>query len=398
MNIIDLDIYTIITSSVLLLLSIITPMLNPFFRFRKKGNCVSTPDASSTPDTTLPPLSLVLTPCDDLGNLTKNLPLFLQQKYAPGYRVIVVIEQGDHDAESIIGQIEHQYRTERPDADASLYITRIPKTSRYISKKKLAITIGIKAATTEWVVLAETYSYPSSDNWLSTMASRCDDEHNLVIGHTKYDEQTSAFRRFERLLTSHYLMREYCKGVGYRCISENLIIRKSDFLNNDGFLNNLHLMRGEYDFLVNTHAQKRKSALVADNEAWLIEDEPTHKQWINKHLYYLESRKFLERSFSHRLLFNLDQKAFHLNYLLILSAIIVASIFKLWFILGAALLALLITIIFRTVLCNRALRDFEEDISPLKALLLEVGIFWHNVEYLLRYQWADKRDFTTHKL
>ncbi len=396
MNFVTIDNFTIIASIALIILSIVTPMLNPFFRFSKKDNYQEeSPDSEPTP---APPLSLVITPFDDAEGLAKNLPHLLQQDYPAAYQVIVVIEQGDHRAEEIIGNIKNSYPDGQAQSHAELYVTYIPQSSRYISRKKLAITLGIKAAKNEWIVLTETSCRPASSQWLSTIGRHCHGENNLVVGYGCFDDNTASYRRFERLHTSFYLMREASRGTAYRDNSYNIAFRKTEFMDGDGYLGNLHLMRGEYDFVVNKHAHKATTALETAEEAWMMEDEPTEKSWLNRHIFYLESRKSLNRGFRHRLPFNIDQAALHLNMLLLLGALAFAGFAQNWILLASATLALIVTFIFRSILCHKALRSFGENISPLGATFYELGILWHNLWYMLRYRMADKHDFTTHKL
>lgn len=393
MNPLFFDNFTIITSLALILLSILAPMLNPFFRFKKQQQY----DDSNLEETVATPsISLILTPYDNADTLEKNLPSFLQQHYPSGYQVIIVIEQGDHDVESIISRTLNSIDLSEPKPE--VYVTCIPKSSRYVSKKKLAITIGVKAAKYDWVLITESSCRPASPQWLSIMARHCSENNNLVVGYGKYDDGTSSFRRFERLHNSFYLMREYTKGTAYRMNSYNLLMCKSDFMDKGGFLGNLHLTRGEYDFLINKYAQKGNTALETDDRAWLIEDEPSDTKWLNRHLYYMESRRFLERSGRHRLLFNIDQTALHLTYLLLVAGILYASVDSNWILLGASVLALLVTVVFRIALCRRALKDFDERMFPVKALFYEISMIWRHIGYMIRYRLADKNDFTTHKL
>lgn len=393
MNALSFDSITLIASSVLILLGILTPMLNPFFRFRKKQpyDDINREDLPIAPS-----ISLVLTPYDSANRLEKNLSYFLQQDYPSGYQVIIVIEEKDHDAEEIISRTLS--RVSQTESYAEIYVTHIPKSSRYVSRKKLAITLGIKAAKYDWVLVTEASCRPSSTQWLNKMARHCNDSNNLVIGYTNYETSTSSFRRFERLHNAFYLMREASKGHAYRNTSYNLLLRKKEFLENGGFLGNLHLTRGEYDFLVNKYTNKHSTALETSDEAWLIEDEPSNKTWLNKHLYYLESRKFLQRGAKRRWLYNIDQLALHITYLLCIAAIAYAAITPNWVLLGAAIASLLTALIFRGILSHRALTDFGEDISVLKALFFEVTQVWHNLSYMIRYRLANKYDFTTHKL
>ncbi len=260
------------------------------------------------------------------------------------------------------------------------------------------MTLGIKAAKYDRILPTEVCCKPASEHWLACMARHCNESNSLVIGYGRYDNTTAASRRFEHLQEAFYLMREHSHTIPYRTNNYNVMLRKSDFMKQDGFLGNLHLMRGEYDFLVNKYAQENATALEISDEAWLIEDEPSDKTWLNKHLFYLESRKFLNRNFKHRFLFNLDQFALHANYMLILAAMIYGALVPNHILLGTACVALIITLTFRGMLCHRATSDFSEDISPLKSLLFETSIIWHKLYYMTKFRLADKNDFTTHKL
>lgn len=393
MNVFETDTLTLIASVTLLLLGILTPMLSPFFRFRKAKH----PSADDAPDTAgLPPLSIILTPLDDAFELKKNLPALLRQDYAPGYQVIIVIGQGDHEAESIIGEVLDT--VDLAQTHAEVYVTCIPQSSRYISRKKLAITLGIKAARHEWVLPTEASCRPASPQWLAGMARHCTPTTNLVIGYGRYEESTLSFRRYERLRDSHYLMREDAVGTAYRTNSHNLLLRKQTFMEGDGYLGNLHLMRGEYDFLVNKYAARGTTALEIGEGAWLVEDEPTDKTWLNKHIFYMESRKFLARGARHRWLFNLDQAALHLSLLLAVAGVAYGALTRCWVLLGCAAVTLVVNIVLRTILCHKALSAFDEAISPIKAFFFELTIVWRNLGYWLRYRRADRNDFTTHKL
>lgn len=85
------------------------------------------------------------------------LPAFLSQDYPGNFKVIVVAWKSDSDDEDVL---------KRYSSDPHLYTTYIPDSSRYMSRKKLAITIGVKAAQTEWVIMTDITSRPDSGQWL----------------------------------------------------------------------------------------------------------------------------------------------------------------------------------------------------------------------------------------
>lgn len=393
--------FTIISAAALLVVAIVSALFNPFLRFRKPAeetavNEDATADSSAEDgQAEAVPVSVILTPHDEAEALKESLPLLLDQDYPVDYQVIVIVEQGYPDTEDVVKHIQNDLN--KSDGHASLYMTYIPESSRYMSRKKLAMTLGVKASRTEWVLLTEAYTRPSSRQWLRTMTRACDKDARMVIGYGGYSNEATSFKRFERLNMAYYLMREDSRGQAYRTLSHNLLLRKSDFMASDGFLGTLNLIRGEYDALVNKFSTTDGTRLVTDSSAWMIDDAPTHKTWMNAHIFYIETRKWLQRNLSHRVWFNLDQTLLHLNFICIIAAIIYAAL-ALNLIVGAAAVAsLLLTIILRTVFGHKAAKAFGQHFPILAIYPYELSLIWHNLGYIIRHRLANKLDFTTHK-
>lgn len=396
---ISLDNTTIVFGIIVLLLALITPWINIFVR-RPKVECDEWHDNEEEDDgdnneketeskENLPPISIVITPHENARELDENLPLFLNQDYPSEFKVIVVAWKSDSDDEDVI---------KRYSKDPHLYTTYIPDSSRYMSRKKLAITIGVKAAKTEWIVMTDITSRPDTNQWLRTIAGKCTEGNNLVIGYTRYEAETPEYRRFERLVEDFYLMRETSKGKTYRCDSKCLAFRKSEFNKREGFRGNLKYLRGEYDFMANKYARPMTAALVTDPNAWMTEEEPTNKQWRNRRLFYIENRKHLERSARHRIPIIIDQAVIHINWLAIIATAALATLTQHWLLMAAVGLALLLTIILRSVIALKAYKEWDVSIPTWKTTIYETGLLWHHLLYRLRYAMADKNDFISHKI
>lgn len=382
------DIFTISLCAALLLLAFVPPLFNPFFRkIKTKENGE---EGDNGKQQQLPPISIVITAHDSAPELRTNLPLILNQQYPAGVQVIVVAERGDSETEDVLKLISAE--------NERLYYTLIPESSRYMSRKKLAMTIGVKAAKHEWVMLTEPSYAPVSDQWLATMARNCQNDIDIVTGYSNFDNDAPLYCRFERLQTECYQLRETQKHIAYRHFGANLLIRKSIFMDNEGFRGNLNLVRGEYDFIVNKFGTAENTATEISPEAWLREKAPTHKAWKYRHMYYLETRKLLERSFRHRLVFNFDQTMLHIPFIIMVSAIAVAAVMKLWIIMGAAITSLLINTIIRSIFLSKKAKMFGEKTPAILALPLQLAVIWHNLHYSVQHRLADKLDFTTHKL
>ena len=138
---------TIIAGAVVVLLAILGSLINPFLRSLRfpeieeadvdsegvtedgSSNESKPSDAESGANV---PVSVLITAHDNLPELERNLPMFLNQKHAADYQVIVVCQSTDGETQDYLKRMA----AENPH----LYYTYIPESSRYMSRKKLPIT------------------------------------------------------------------------------------------------------------------------------------------------------------------------------------------------------------------------------------------------------------------
>ena len=123
----------------------------------------------------LPPLSVIICAHDEVENLRRNLPAILAQDY-PDFEVIVINDGEKNESEDYLLQLEEQYR--------NLYHSFVPDSSRYISRKKLAVTLGIRASRHDWLVLTEANCQPQSNQWLRLMARNFTPHTGVVLGYS----------------------------------------------------------------------------------------------------------------------------------------------------------------------------------------------------------------------
>ena len=373
---------TIIAGAVVVLLAVLGSLINPFLRslrFQKTETAENQP-----------PVSILITAHDNLAELERNLPMFLRQQYAADYQVIVVCQSTDGETQDFLKRTA----AENPH----LYYTYIPESSRYMSRKKLQITLGVKAAKHEWIILTEPNCRPSNDKWLQTMVRQCQDPNHLLLGYVALDEETKSVRRFDSIRKAYYVLRRAQQTYGYRSHMPNVAFRKSDFMKEQGYQGNLEYVRGEYDFLVNKYALCGDTAVELAPSAWLQQEAPTDKSWHNKSLYLQASRKSLNRNLSMRTLMFFDHLFPHLSLIASIAVLACSVVMKDWILTGCAGFALLLLIVLRTIIAHRAVACFDSLIPTYKLPFYDYGIIWRNFANKVRYWRADKNDFTSHKL
>lgn len=379
----------LIFTAVLLVLALVTPLFSPFFR---RVSVDDTRRDDDEKEKTLPPVSIVLTDHDSSYHLAKVLPKLLEQKYSADFQVVVVIDRSDSDSEDVL---------KRHSADKRLYYTMLPDTSRYLSRKKLGITLGMRAAKHDWVLVTDVHSVPSSDQWLENMARHCSEDRNMVLGMSLYDEESPAYFRYEQLRTMLYYLRMAQRGMAFSTNQTVVMLRKSEFFEGNGFRGNLEFTRAEFEFLVNKFAKEDASALAIESEAWMTAIKPSVKRWRMKQLYAIDAFRGMRRSFKFRMAYHLDLAAMHLYNLLTLAAVIMAVIMLPaldGIVLGvAAALFWIVSNVERYFIYRPVLRSFS-CVNPVIAILMDWTLTFRNIILRLRYIFSDKNDFITHKL
>ena len=401
---ITISITTIIAGAVVVLLAILGSLVNPFLRSLRfpetegnvtegnetEGNEESGNEAEFSQKENAEPVTILITAHDNLPELERNLPMFLNQQYAADYQVIVVSQSTDVDTIDFLKRTAAQ--------NPHLYYTYIPESSRYMSRKKLQITLGVKAAKYEWIILTEPTCRPESNQWLAAMAQQFSTSTHLVLGYVAFDEETKRIRRFESIHRAFYLLRRAQHSYAYRTHMPNVAFRKSDFMEGQGYQGNLEYIRGEYDFLVNKYAECGDTAVELDRQAWLIHDEPSNKSWHNIHLYLQASLKSLNRVKSMRTLLFFDHLLPHLSLLASIAALAWSIYAQDWILTGCAGFSLILLFVIRMLIAHKAIKHFDEDLAMIKLPFYEYGIIWRNFANKIRYWRADKNDFTSHKL
>ena len=399
---------TIILCGLLLALGIATPFVSVFFRKlrlsdqpeeRSADNDAAEGESAQQPEAQLPPLSVVIYAHDSARELERHLPAILTQDYAPGFEVIVVEGKSEDDTDDVLKQLKHKY--------GHLYTTFVPPSARYMSHNKLAITLGVKAAKNEWVLLTEPSCHPASTQWLQTMARNCQDGTDMVMGYANYEDEASDYKHFERFFFQRYTLREAQRRTAYRSEPGNLMFRKTMFIEGRSFEGNMKYIRGEYDFIVNKFAQKGNTATETFPTAWMTADDPTRKDWVNHHLFYMETRQHLKRTLRHRFPLLADQLFLHLCPLLSVAALAGGTAWALtlgkgdirpWCVAAAGAVALVFAVAMRTFFAKKATRPFSLHIPAWKLVPYEWSLAWRFLYYKMKYRRADKYDFISHKL
>lgn len=244
------------------------------------------------------PVSVVVCAHDELENLRELIPQLLAQDH-PAFEVVIVNDRSNDST--------FDFLLEETQKDPRLRMVDVKSTPERVNGKKYGITLGIKAAAHEWILLTDADCRPSGPRWIRSMSQHFVDGTQFVLGFSPYSRKRgflNLFIRFETLLTAiQYFGFGWMKNP-YMGVGRNLAYRKSLFLEQKGFNNFLHVTGGDDDLFVNMHARGRNTRLEISGDSQ-VESVPktTWRSFFNQKIRHLSVGK--RYRFSHRFLLGL---------------------------------------------------------------------------------------------
>lgn len=245
------------------------------------------------------PVSIIICAQDEAENLENFLPTVLEQNY-PDYEVIVVNDGSIDETGDVLKRLSNKYK--------GLYVTTIPENNKSRQGKKLAVTIGIKAAKNEWVLLTDADCKPVSENWISSMQNNFSDKKDLVLAYGGYMERKGFLNKLIRFDSMFIAMQYFTfamAGIPYMGVGRNLAYRKSVFFKNKGFASHLKLKSGDDDLFVNKIAKKDNTGLELSKESYTRSvPESSFSLWYYQKKRHLTTGHFYK--FKHKFVLGLE--------------------------------------------------------------------------------------------
>lgn len=224
----------------------------------------------------LPPASVIICASNEESNLKKFLDSILQQDY-PNFEVIVVDDHSTDDSKWLLKKFKKQY--------SNLYVVEIKEHIRLKHSKKFALTLGIKAAKYEHLVLTDADCEPASNLWLREMVGAYNEETEIVLGYSPYFKQKGFLNKLIRFETTHTAMSylSYAlKHNTYMGVGRNLSYLKTLFFKGKGFNTHMHIKSGDDDLFVNQNATSQNVNIAIHKDAHVYSIPKTTWKAYNK--------------------------------------------------------------------------------------------------------------------
>ncbi|MBQ9584833.1 MAG: glycosyltransferase [Muribaculaceae bacterium] len=206
----------------------------------------------------LPSVSIIVFANNDEKWLNKYLPAIMRQKYPSPFEVIVVDDASFDGTKDLIGEMMVYFD--------HLKIVTVPDQTRSLSRKKLAVMLGIKASQYDVVLTTNANCQIKSERWLMAMMRNFGPGVDVVLGYSHFDHSEDKglgknYRVFDEMTTAMQWILSAANKKPYRGISDNLAYRKEVFFKNKGFSKSLEMKWGDDDIFISEIATSRNTRL-----------------------------------------------------------------------------------------------------------------------------------------
>lgn len=289
----DLSLYTVVIVSVAVIATVwLCVMSRNRMGLIVRHRRASDSDVAIRDNVTLPPMSVVVYVRDNSAQLEAMLPSLLAQNYPADFEVIVTIDGKSEQAIDVVKRASVEHR--------NLRITFVPDQAHALSRKKLALTLGVKGARYDCVLLTDAAVTISSYGWLAAIGAQFASGSDVVLGQVvPFDadaRRVSGMVLFDVLNERVNWTASAIKGRPYRATSANIAFRKSVFEAKQGFAGSVGYHHGEDDIFVSRICRNTAYAVLLSPQSQLGLECVDLRVWHkNSKLSHLFTGKYVDK-------------------------------------------------------------------------------------------------------
>ncbi len=269
-------------------------VFRPLARFRQ-------PAHSETPSEEF--VSVIICARNEEAHLKKNISHFLNQSYR--FFEVIVVNDGSAD----------RTRNVVLDSMQKWSNLRLVETQHDTPPgKKAALTLGIRAARGNYLLLSDADCRPASSEWIEQMMAHTNTILEIGLGFGPYDRGKGILNRFIRYETAYTAVQYFSlalQGLPYMGVGRNLLYKRSLFRQAGGFDSHAHIASGDDDLFVNAVATKHNTAVVLDERTFVFSEPKSTLRG-----YFKQKQRHVSTGRSYRLLHQVLLGALSASHLL----------------------------------------------------------------------------------
>ena len=310
---------------------------------------------------------------NEYSNLKTLIPKIFEQDY-PSFDLMIVNDRSSDRTKRLLEKMMESY--------PKLRSVTIKYTPPHVTAKKYAITLGIKVAKNDVILLTDADCLPDTDQWIRKMTAPVRNENKtFAVGFSGYqtrDGFLNSWIQFETLLTALYYMSFGLWKKPFMAVGRNLCYRKSFFMEVRAFKHLWHIEGGDDDLFVNLYTTGKNTSIVLDPKANTTSiPKETKKEYLIQKKRHLHAGKYYDGADKRKIgLYTLSHALF---WLFGIGMLIYTGLSQSWEHFSAVFGIILLRTFLLVRIFNAAAKNIQGTKPPKSIWILDflyLGYFW----------------------
>lgn len=262
-----------------------------------------------------PPVSVIIVVHNQYQLIRQNLPELLGQDY-PDFEVLVVDDTSDDGSDEVLEKLAETF--------SNLRVVKLTQSLNWFKGRKFPLSLGIKSASHEFLLLTDIRFRPEGKNWISQMVAAYTFDTAIALGYATFNttSKINKWLRFMAFYDGMFYLSMALSGMPFKGIGPNLSYRKSLFYRHKGFSSHYVINAGDDELFVNKAATRKNTEIRISAGSQVKCSKPmTFIQWLENEKTRLAIRRFFKPG--HRMMISLFSATTLLFYALFAALLIV---------------------------------------------------------------------------
>lgn len=222
-----------------------------------------------------PPVSVVMVANNEGSYLRDNLVYLLEQDY-PDYEVVVVDYKSTDDTKFVLKVCSQNY--------PHLRVVSMPEDVNMFQGRKYPLSIGIRSAKNDILLLTEPECKPLDFNWITEMVKPYANKRTKIVlgycGVASGKGLMNALQQYDNLVYSAQYLSSALRGSAYTGSGNNLSYRRKFFFDQGAFTHHYTEEYGSDDLFVNQNTDADNTRVcISPNSRTVREAKKDFGQW-----------------------------------------------------------------------------------------------------------------------
>ncbi|WP_299891078.1 glycosyltransferase [uncultured Lacinutrix sp.] len=224
------------------------------------------------------PISIIVCAKNESENLKQFIPSILNQKYSK-FEVVLINDASYDNTLEVMEAFANEH--------SNIKIVNVKNVESFWANKKYALTLGIKAASHDFLLFTDADCEPVSPNWITEMTSCFSEEKTIVLGYGAYNKIKNSLLnklvRYETLLTAIQYFSFAKLGIPFMGVGRNLAYKRDEFFKTNGFINHIDIRSGDDDLFINEAANSINTSICFSKDSFTTSNPKTSfKDWFRQ--------------------------------------------------------------------------------------------------------------------